>query len=93
MGQKKETPLHVAVQRGHTERTRRSLDQGADINAVNKMGDTLHEAIGETRTELAHVLLDRGAKVIAVNKQCEVQKKLPICLSGVAAHRLHGCLM
>lgn len=64
----KETPLHIAVRYGHKEVAELLLNEGANINALERRKWTpLHTAVKNGKMEVAELLLDRGANVNAVD--------------------------
>lgn len=64
----KETPLHIAVRYGHKEVAELLLNEGANVNAVERRKWTLlHTAVRSGKVEVAELLLDRGANVNAVD--------------------------
>src|SRR5437870_4606856 len=63
-------PLFLAASEGKLEAVRYLLDEGADINAREKLGDTaLSEATYYGRLDVVKELLFRGADVNAVGKE------------------------
>ncbi|KAH0426237.1 hypothetical protein CcaCcLH18_10466 [Colletotrichum camelliae] len=57
-----QTPLHIAVDKGHTKIIIRLLDEGADINAMDYNNvRPLHVAVDNKNSSLIELLLDRGA--------------------------------
>jgi ankyrin repeat protein len=58
----KETPLHVALCRGHADIAQLLLEHGADVNAQNDGNDTpLHLSSEYGDLEVVRILLERGA--------------------------------
>jgi ankyrin repeat protein len=58
----KDTALHSAAQRGHREIAELLLENGADVNATNRWGQTpLHYAVVFQHAEAVEVLLGAGA--------------------------------
>ena len=58
------TPLHFAIENGHTEAATTLLGLGADINKIDILGKTrLHIAIENNKTETALALIELGADV------------------------------
>lgn len=58
------TPLHAAAAYGRTPVVRLLLDQGADVNARDKMGQTaLMKAIWFSHADVVTVLLQKGATI------------------------------
>jgi ankyrin repeat protein len=84
------TPLSVAAYKGFLEATRFLLDRGANINAVDKDGDTiLNAAIIHEKVDVVEELLKRGADP-AIRSQrnenaADVARKK-------TSHRLHELL-
>lgn len=71
----KQTPLHLAAQKGNTAIIELLLKYVADINAKDKYGDTLlHIAVKSGNRDATRVLLKGGADVNVKNKN----KKKPI---------------
>jgi truncated hemoglobin YjbI len=61
-GVKRATPLHMAARRGNAEITAALLDNGADIEARDSLGDTpLRRAVNCRQPGVAQLLLQRGA--------------------------------
>jgi truncated hemoglobin YjbI len=61
-GVKRCTALHMAARRGNVEVIEALLDEGADIEARDSMGDTpLRRAVNCNKVEAARLLLARGA--------------------------------
>ncbi|AGJ98777.1 Ankyrin repeat domain protein [Wolbachia endosymbiont of Drosophila simulans wNo] len=66
--EQKETPLHIAIRYGHKEVAEFLLNEGANINALERRKWTpLHTAVKSGKMEVAELLLDRGANVNAVD--------------------------
>ncbi|XP_046377333.2 oxysterol-binding protein-related protein 1-like [Haliotis rufescens] len=64
------TPLHLASYFGHYDTVKILLQNGADLNVVNTVGDTpLHQAAHTAREQVLTVLLEYGANVTAVNSE------------------------
>ncbi|MBP2664915.1 MAG: Ankyrin repeat (many copies) [Firmicutes bacterium] len=60
------TPLHAAAAYGQTPIVRQLLDQGADVNARDKAGQTaLMMAVCNSHADVVNVLLQRGADITA----------------------------
>ncbi len=60
------TPLHLAAEKGETEKVRELIKAGAEIEAQNKYGSTpLHEAAWRGQTETALALIKAGAEIEA----------------------------
>ena len=63
------TPLHIAAQKGETEKVLALIKAGAEIDAQDNNGFTsLHLAAGFGQTETALVLIKAGAEIEAQNK-------------------------
>ena len=61
-----DTPLHWAVDRGHTETVRALIAAGADVNAQNERGyPPLHWAASRGHTETVRALIELRAEVNA----------------------------
>jgi len=68
--EQKETPLHIAIRYGHKEVAEFLLNEGANINALERRKWTpLHTAVKSGKMEVAELLLDRGANVNSVDKK------------------------
>ena len=64
----KDTDLHRAAKNGHAETVSLLLDNGADINAKNRDGQTaLHVAAKYGHDAIVSLLLDNGADIEAKN--------------------------
>lgn len=64
------TSLHLAARRGHHDIANHLLDQGADINATNWLGEcALHEAVKYGGTPIIQLLLERGANTEIANHE------------------------
>ena len=62
------TPLHIAAYRGNNTMVTLLLDNGADINARNSVGDTpLHTAAGLDQIRVVITMLDYNASKFAKN--------------------------
>ncbi len=60
------TPLMLATARGHLEMMSELIDAGADVNEVDKLGDTaIHYAVATNRLQAAQLLMKRGARVVS----------------------------
>ena len=84
--------LHVAVERGLARTVQLLVDCGADVNAVNKHGQTpLHTAVnGEMDfPEMCEILLKCNAKIDAVDGVC----KQPLHLACERGHSVTGILL
>ncbi|APR97735.1 ankyrin repeat domain-containing protein [Wolbachia endosymbiont of Folsomia candida] len=58
------TLLHIAAICGYTKVAELLIDQGADVNDIDKKGNTpLHNATLNGKTEVAELLLERGANI------------------------------
>ncbi len=63
------TPLHMAARRGNVQVATALLDCGADLEALDKLGETpLHRAVKCGKTEMVAFLLERGANAQAAGK-------------------------
>jgi ankyrin repeat protein len=61
--------LHEAIKNGNTEAAINLINDGADIHAVNELGETpLHKAAPHVHTDVVNLLLDRGADINAVDR-------------------------
>ncbi|MHB9147115.1 MAG: ankyrin repeat domain-containing protein [Candidatus Amoebophilus sp.] len=61
-----DTPLNIALSKGHLEIARLLLDKGADVNEEDKDGNTpLHVASINGQTQLVKLLIEKGANVNA----------------------------
>ncbi|MCE2993600.1 MAG: ankyrin repeat domain-containing protein [Candidatus Jidaibacter sp.] len=61
--------LYIALYYGHIEIAEFLIGKGANINAINKDGDTLlHIAVKEGNKKIAKFLLNQGADINAANK-------------------------
>ena len=59
------TPIHRAVEEGHTDKVELLLVQGANINEKDNDGHTaIHRAAEKGHTDILKLLLDHGAKII-----------------------------
>jgi ankyrin repeat protein len=59
-------PLHSAADNGHVEIVHLLLQNGADVNAKDKYGETpLHEAAGHGHIDILHLLAENGADLEA----------------------------
>ena len=62
------TPLHYALEKGHTEVAMALIDKGADVNARDKYGYTpLHLALSNGHIEAAMAVIDKGADIYIKN--------------------------
>ncbi|GIY12900.1 death-associated protein kinase 1 [Caerostris extrusa] len=69
---KRETPLHCAAARGHTDCVRSLLDAGVDLNLVDKCENTaLHLAMRRHHESVASLLLQAGCKMDVFDNQGE----------------------
>lgn len=58
------TSLHLAAWEGNLELVARLLDRGADVNALDRNGETaLHGAAAWGDTRMVRLLIERGARV------------------------------
>ena len=57
------TPLHLAVENGHTQTAQLLIDRGADVNKTGSWKTPLHVACEKGHTEIAQFLTDRGANI------------------------------
>jgi ankyrin repeat protein len=65
-----QTPLHLAVERGHTDLGQLLIDKGADPDARDDWQETpLHLAARGGRTDLVRLLIDKGADSHVRNNQ------------------------
>ena len=61
--------LHETAKTGDIKPLQTLLEQGADVNARNKYGDTpLHYAVSNGHTEIAQLLINKGADINAKMK-------------------------
>ena len=64
-----DTPLHVFIWGGETEKAVYLIENGADVNAVGDMGETpLHAAIRQENRHVITALLDAGARTDIVSE-------------------------
>ena len=64
-----DTPLHVFIWGGETEKSLLLIDNGADINAVGDMGETpLHAALRKKYMRVVKALLKAGAQTNIVSE-------------------------
>jgi truncated hemoglobin YjbI len=69
-GVKRCTALHMAARQGHIEVIAALLDDGAEIEARDRAGDTaLRRAVNCDKVEVARVLVKRGADVRSVGSK------------------------
>ena len=69
----KRTPLHLAASEGCYKVTEWLLEQGADVNAVDRFRRTpLEEAVRGDFAEVAKLLIDKGGKIQEGGKVSEV---------------------
>lgn len=74
------TPLHCAAHSGKLECVMTLLDFGADIDTVDKYGNTaLHKSVSNGHLECTKLLIERGVKINAHNSG--FVKKLFVCLT------------
>uniref|UniRef100_A0A8C1ML56 E3 ubiquitin-protein ligase MIB1 n=1 Tax=Cyprinus carpio TaxID=7962 RepID=A0A8C1ML56_CYPCA len=67
---RRQTPLHIAVNKGHLQVVKTLLDFGChpSLNNTDSEGDTpLHDAISKKRDDMLSVLLEAGADVTITN--------------------------
>jgi ankyrin repeat protein len=58
-----DTPLHLAIEKGHPEFTKLLISHGADVNAKDGDGCTpLHLAVEKGHSEVAKLLRQYGAR-------------------------------
>ena len=75
------TPLHMAINNGHTDIALFLLDKGADINAVNNAGNTpLHLAAYNGLLDLVEALVEKGANINAARKDGQT----PLHMAAIA---------
>ena len=68
--------LDDAVNRAEVEEVRKLLDQGADVNAPDSLGETpLMNAAWVGSVEVVLLLLERGASLTDVNREGETALK------------------
>lgn len=64
-----DTPLHVFIWAGETEKALRIIKHGANINAAGDMGETpLHVALHQSNRLIARALLAAGARTDIVSE-------------------------
>ncbi|XP_062512429.1 serine/threonine-protein phosphatase 6 regulatory ankyrin repeat subunit B-like [Corticium candelabrum] len=71
LDKERNSPLHLAVRKGHTRTSRLLVSREADVNSLNEDGQTpLHTAAGGDKDcpELCSILLEHNAKIDAVDK-------------------------
>ncbi|XP_057299481.1 uncharacterized protein LOC130630100 [Hydractinia symbiolongicarpus] len=68
--QKEDSPLHIAVGRGHTTIIEYLLKQGADINLMNTEGTPLYLAVDSNRMSCVKLLIDNNADVNMYVEMC-----------------------
>ena len=67
-----QTELSRAILHGYIKEVKRLLDNGADVNAVNELGNTaLHFAVLQDEPVIVYLLLEAGADVSVKNKYGE----------------------
>ncbi|XP_050005023.1 E3 ubiquitin-protein ligase MIB1 [Alexandromys fortis] len=65
---RRQTPLHIAVNKGHLQVVKTLLDFGCHPSLQDSEGDTpLHDAISKKRDDILAVLLEAGADVTITN--------------------------
>uniref|UniRef100_A0A8C8JJ55 RING-type E3 ubiquitin transferase n=1 Tax=Oncorhynchus tshawytscha TaxID=74940 RepID=A0A8C8JJ55_ONCTS len=65
---RRQTPLHIAVNKGHLQVVKTLLDFGCHPSLQDSEGDTpLHDAISKKRDDMLSVLLEAGADVTITN--------------------------
>ena len=73
------TPLHTAVEGGHKEIAELLIDNGADVNAMDKDGRTpLHFASAKGHKEIAELLIAEGADVNVIIQSGSFQEMTPL---------------
>lgn len=73
------TPLHLAVVKGHVDVTKLLLKNGADVNARNIFQNTpLHLATLNNRAEIVKILLEYGADINSKNIEDDIPLYLAI---------------
>ena len=66
----KETPLHVACERGSLPMIRMLMEHGADPNTCNEKNDTpLHVACRSGNLDVVRLLMEHGADLLARNEE------------------------
>lgn len=72
-----ETPLLMAVKKGHHKVAIELLDKGADVHAERSTGfGSLHIAAGRGDMKMAEILLHRGADIEAANEDGKLRALL-----------------
>ncbi len=81
-----DTPLHVFIWGGETEKALFLIENGADVNAVGDMGETpLHAALHKGNRPTITALLDAGARTDIVSEFGKSPWDLAI-LKGIDLH-------
>ena len=82
------TPLHLTLEKGHTEVAKTLIENGAAIDARDKKGNTpLHYALLYGHTEVAMTMIDKGADVNARNRNSRYSyQHTPLHLACIYGH-------
>lgn len=66
---KRQTALHIAVNKGYTQVVKLLVQLGCHVNLQDSEGDTpLHDAISKVNETLVQILLDANADISMTNK-------------------------